>query len=491
MVVVIELRAPSSVSANPWLKISAVVAFLWASWAAKGEEDLPALVKRVEPSVLLVQTYKASGQRLAQGSAFFVSADGRVATSRHVMAGSDRAQVKASDGSTFAIRAVVAEDRARDLVILSLDIPLGIARPLPIAHALPEVGERVVVIGSPLGLEQTVTDGIVSAIRSVKPRGRIIQMSAPISPGSSGSPVVNLRGQVVGVASFLRQNGQNLNFAVPAMDLPSLATGPERPLAVLAQAPGPAQPDSAEQIYLRGVALLAQREFAKALPVFESAVRVRPAYAEAYLHIGACLESMGRGGDALDAYRSAVLLRPEVSDFQERLGLALERQGRNQEALEAYAQATRLSPDNASALLGVARVCAKTGRVAESLAACQQAARLRPDLEEAYKLMGDAYAQQGRHAQSAEAFKQAIRLSPDDAVAHCGMGMALSEMGRSRDAAMAFKEAIRLSPDGAPAHFGLGRVALAEGNRGQALEEYKILRHLDPALAGVLFGEIY
>lgn len=487
----VELRHATDARRSLRFEFLVVAAFLSVSVLTSSQDDLPALVKLVEPSVLVVQTYKASGQRLAQGSAFFVSADGRVATNRHVVAGSIRAEVKAPDGSTFAIRAVVAEDRARDWVILSLDIPPGIARPLSIAHSLPEVGERVVVIGSPLGLEQTATDGIVSAVRSVKPRGKVIQMSAPISPGSSGSPVVNMRGQVVGIASFLRQNGQNLNFAVPAMDLPSLATGPERPLAVLAEALRPAEPDSAEQIYLRGVALLARREFAKALPVFESAVRVRPAYAEAYLHIGACLESMGRGRDALDAYRSAVLLRPEVSDFQERLGLALERQGQSREAMEAYDQAARLSPDNASALLGLARVYAKTGRVGESLAACQQAARLRPDLEEAYKLMGEAYAQQGRHPQAAEAFKQAIRLSPDDAAAHCGMGAALSAMGRSRDAAMAFKEAIRLSPDGAPGHYGLGRVALAEGNRGQALEEYKILKRLDAVLAGELFEDIY
>ena len=487
----IGVRVSHSATRNRRLKFVVVAGFLWVSCVANAQEDLPALVKRVEPSVLLVQTYGASGQRMAQGSAFFISSDGRVVTNRHVVAGSDRAQVKAFDGSTYAIKAVVAEDRARDLVILSLDIPPDSARPLPIAHGLPEVGERVVVIGSPLGLEQTVTDGIVSAVRFVKPQGRVIQMSAPISPGSSGSPVVNMRGQVVGIASFLRQNGQNLNFAVPAMDLQVLATGPERPLAVLADARRLAEQDTAEQIYLRGVALLAQRDFAKALPVFESAVRIRPAYAEAYLHIGTCLESMGRGGDALDAYRSAVLLRPEVSDFQERFGLALERQGKDREAMEAYDQATRLSPDNASALLGLARVYAKTGRMGESLAACQQAARLRPDLEEAYKLMGEAFAHQGRHPQSAEAFKQAIRLSPDDPAAHCGMGKALSEMGRSREAAMAFKEAIRLSPDGAPAHYGLGRVALSEGNRGQALEEYKILKRLDAALAGELFGEIY
>lgn len=88
-------------------------------------------------------------------------------------------------------------------------------RPLSINASLPEVGERVVVIGSPLGLEQTVSDGIVSAVREVSAFGTIIQITAPISPGSSGSPVVNMKGEVIGVATFQSMIGQNLNFAIP------------------------------------------------------------------------------------------------------------------------------------------------------------------------------------------------------------------------------------------------------------------------------------
>ena len=87
------------------------------------------------------------------------------------------------------------------------------------------------VVGSPMGLEQTVSDGMVSGIRNIHGRGAILQISAPISPGSSGGPVVNLKGEVIGVASFQIGRGQNLNFAIPGKRVQALIDFPPRPLA--------------------------------------------------------------------------------------------------------------------------------------------------------------------------------------------------------------------------------------------------------------------
>jgi tetratricopeptide (TPR) repeat protein len=81
---------------------------------------------------------------------------------------------------------------------------------------LPNIAEPVFVIGSPRGLEQTVSEGIVSAVRDLPEKGQMIQITAPISPGSSGSPVVNMKKEVMGVATLYLVGGQNLNFAVPS-----------------------------------------------------------------------------------------------------------------------------------------------------------------------------------------------------------------------------------------------------------------------------------
>src|SRR5204863_9460196 len=97
-----------------------------------------------------------------------------------------------------------------------IDSPSTYIRPLPLHRTSPQEGESVVVIGSPLGLEGSVTNGIVSAVRDIPTFGRIIQITAPISSGSSGSPVVNMHGQVIGIATLQITGGQSVNFAIPS-----------------------------------------------------------------------------------------------------------------------------------------------------------------------------------------------------------------------------------------------------------------------------------
>ncbi len=97
-----------------------------------------------------------------------------------------------------------------------MDGPRDLAIPLPIVRAVPQEGESIFVIGNPFGLEGSVSNGIVSAVREISGYGRIIQITASISPGSSGSPVVNMAGQVIGIATLQAAEGQNLNFAIPA-----------------------------------------------------------------------------------------------------------------------------------------------------------------------------------------------------------------------------------------------------------------------------------
>lgn len=194
--------------------VSGLIVLAIFSSLAIAQENLPSLIKKIQPSVVSIIVYAKTGEAVKQGSGFFVNETGDVITNRHVLEGAFRAVVQTSDRNSYSISRVIAEDKEGDLVRVSVDVPKRV-KPLPASARVPEVGERVLVIGSPLGLKQTVSEGIVSAVRSIGGFGEIIQITAPVSEGSSGSPVVDMNGQVIGVATFQVVEGQNLNFAVP------------------------------------------------------------------------------------------------------------------------------------------------------------------------------------------------------------------------------------------------------------------------------------
>jgi hypothetical protein len=154
---------------------------------------------------------------------------GVLVTSWHVLAGASRAVVVRENGERFERVAFVNGDSTVDVALVKVP---GRALPVLTPRAdVPAVGERLVTIGSPLGLQQTVSEGIVSARRTVRGR-EIVQMTAPISPGSSGGAVLDDRGRVFAISTAYRVGGQQLNFAVPIRYALALLGGAtdERPL---------------------------------------------------------------------------------------------------------------------------------------------------------------------------------------------------------------------------------------------------------------------
>jgi len=187
------------------------------------QTDVSALVARLGPSVVLIRTFDANGRSLAQGSGFLLE-DKRVVTNTHVVRGAANVEILDSNGRLIgATQFAEALSNSVDLAILprvQTDQP-----GLPLAQGDPLVGTAVIVIGAPEGLQNTVSDGIISAVRTVDTQ-RLIQISAAISEGSSGGPVVSLNGQVIGVAVSTVDGGQNLNFAIPADSVAVLAASP-------------------------------------------------------------------------------------------------------------------------------------------------------------------------------------------------------------------------------------------------------------------------
>jgi S1-C subfamily serine protease len=318
----------------------------------QAEESLPELVKRVKPTVVSIATFDSDGDALMTGSGFFVG-QGKVVTNLHVIRGATRVEIKTLDGKgrTYPVAGLLAVDEEGDLALMSVDMPSDRARAIELAPELPDEGETIFVIGNPLKLEGSVTNGIVSAVREVPNVGSIIQITAPISHGNSGSPVFNLRGQVLGVVTVKVTNGQNINLAIAAARVRDLRGEKVRPLTELSSK---SKGDLAETLYRTGLESLWLGNYDNALGYFETAVNRNPKRVEAWVQVGYCKVKQGKNVEAIRAYKRALQLKPTAAEIHNKLGDAYYYAGRLRDAIDSYTQAARLRPDLAESYYNLA-----------------------------------------------------------------------------------------------------------------------------------------
>jgi len=165
------------------------------------------------------QQQRQPRKQRAQGSGFVITPDGQIVTNNHVIDGADKVTVRFQDDNTEYVARVIASDRETDLAVIKIDID----RQLPVlkmgdSEAI-QVGEWVLAIGNPYGLDNTVTAGIISAkhrIIGAGPFDNFLQTDASINPGNSGGPLLNMQGEVIGINTAINAAAENIGFAIPS-----------------------------------------------------------------------------------------------------------------------------------------------------------------------------------------------------------------------------------------------------------------------------------
>jgi putative serine protease PepD len=199
-----------------------------AATSSQCAEPIPDIYDRVSPAVVSITARSINPyeptERVSRiaGSGVIFDASGLVLTNSHVVFGRQSAVVTLDDGTSMPAE-LVGTDAIFDLAVLRIAPPRS--GPLPVAtlgnSERVRVGEEVLAIGNPLGLEQTLTRGIVSAINRILPNTALslneplIQTDTPINPGNSGGPLVNRCGEVIGVTTAIMPDAQNIGFAIP------------------------------------------------------------------------------------------------------------------------------------------------------------------------------------------------------------------------------------------------------------------------------------
>jgi V8-like Glu-specific endopeptidase len=196
------------------------------------QQNVADVVKKSSDAVVLIVISNSAGEETTLGSGFLISADGEIVTNHHVIKDAHSAIVKLSNGAFFPVSGVLADDSDKDLAVIKVN-----GKNLPFLSLAEfdkvQVGDHVVAIGSPLGFEGTVSDGVVSALREDGNR-KWIQTTTPVSHGNSGGPLLDMNNRVVGVITRGVPIGQNLNFAAPSNAVASLVVTAHQHAAPLA-----------------------------------------------------------------------------------------------------------------------------------------------------------------------------------------------------------------------------------------------------------------
>lgn len=217
-----------------WLAFAATPAGLRAALTPEK------LYQKVLPSVMTLEVENQSGERFV-GSAVLAMADDVALTAWHVVADARSVWAVFADGQRVQVTGCIDQDAVRDLALLKLEKRLP-HRQAALCRELQSVAARAYVIGAPKGYDFSISDGLISQIRSLD--GFLqYQLSCPISPGNSGGPVLNQRGEVIGIASWTKADAQNVSFAIPTQEFIRLNVS-ERPKTweQLAATPPPAPP---------------------------------------------------------------------------------------------------------------------------------------------------------------------------------------------------------------------------------------------------------
>jgi len=485
---------------NKKLKFSLVcLLFIALTSGALAEANLTELVNKIRPAIVTIQTYDQNKKLLGQGTGFFIDIKVLI-TNYHVLMGANQAEIITHDGRKYPITQVVAENKKMDLIKLLVDIPRSSVSRVNLVKSLPSIAENIVVIGSPFGLEQTVSEGIISGVRDVPKVGRLLQISAPISRGSSGSPVLNMKGEVVGIVTFFLLEGQNLNFAIPAQYL--LELKPSETLKTVSEWTG----QDVCRLYVHTEPKGARVRILNINPKFFQGIVLKPGR----YHIEVSSDGyktektwirIGTGQDknlriSLEK-KSHVLSEEQILTKTSNLfakAVEHEMKGEYREAIDTYKECIRIDPDNRLWHMGLGKSYIGIENYREAIDTYKECIRIDPYVPAFHFYIGRCYFSLGLHSQAIDECKLAIQYKPDDEMAcktYILLGGSYGQIGNFAEAIEAFKKAIQIKPDDAFAHFSLGVAYLAHGDRSSALDQYKTLKDLDKEQANKLFNIIY
>jgi tetratricopeptide (TPR) repeat protein len=515
------------------------------------QAEVPKVVLKQDKAVVTIYVKDKDGKQSVAGSGFIIDANGIVVTNYHVISkilkNGATLLVKTANDTFSTFTEIMNYDEENDIALLKIE-----GKELPTVKLArdykPERKKDAVVVGIPVGLETAKTDSVISGING---RDEIFQIASPISAESSGSPVFNSKGEVIGVATFISEGGQNLNFAVPVRHVENLLKGNKKSgkneIIASKKLTIPAQSSKqglGQKLELNGGDLY----FTSSISLYE-ANKLGSYLVEKHFFEGMPLAIQLNKDCSTYQFRLALNKEVEVSEddmkifksfsrelsnnvfggspveihlcdenFQTKISFKFEappvtiasatRQGltqdawydqestlacdgncaESQKAIEYLNEAIKLQPDSAESYTRRGIAYDNLGQHQRAIEDFNEAVRLPSNNADTYFNRGNAYANLKQYQKAIEDFNEAIRLKPDLAVAYNNRGNAYSNIGQYEQSIRDFGEAIRLKPDDADAYYNRGCSLDSLKQREQAIKDYSEAVRLKPDHADAYYN---
>ena len=248
------------------------------------------------------------------------------------------------------------------------------------------------------------------------------------------------------------------------------------------------KPDFAEAYSNRGTVLKELGELQEAVASYEKAIQLKPDFAEAYSNHGNVLKDLRRLDEAIQNYDMAIQLRPDYAEAYNSKGVALEQLGKTNEAVKNYEKATQLKPDYAEAYNNHADLLQALGHLNKAVKNYDKAIQLTPDYAGTYNNRGVALAQLRQLDDAIESYETAIKLKPDYAEAYYNRGNALKNLGQLDEAVLDYDTAIQFKPDYVEAYLNRGARLQDLGRLDEAMQDYDEAIRLKPDYAEAYYN---
>jgi tetratricopeptide (TPR) repeat protein len=425
---------------------------------------------KINNAIVTIYTFDANGKILSQGSGVVLNEKGWIVTNYHVYAGAEKLVVKHKE-KIIKYNSIIGVDVEKDILILKITDKVFPAIQLGNSNIL-KVGQKIYAIGSPMGFENTISDGIISGLRSNEERTKnFIQISAAISPGSSGGAVVNAKGQLIAITTFTITKGQNLNFAIPVNDVVKIA-----------EKGAVNQNDlSAAYYFYKGYTEYQRKNYNAAIDNYGKVISLDPTVDKAYYNLGLTYYTIGQSETAINYYKKAIAVNPRYAEAYANLGATY--MDINYEAALIYLKkAVIINPDLDVAYYNLGVLFRETKQYDSSITYLKRAINLNESYTDAYYNLGSVYDRMGQIETAIMYFKKVIAINAEFVEAYSYIGALYSKKEDVETAISYFKKAIEINPQFAQGYLNLGIMYEKKGDINMKNYYFEKAYKLDPRL---------